>query len=571
MVSKFIKRGKDLLISPQNSIISAATVVMIMVLASRVLGLIRQRILANYFNPDDLSLFFAAFRLPDIVFEVLVFGTFSSAFIPVFTKTLKRGKKYSWDIATRVVNIGIVIFAVFSFAFSIWAKQIYSLMAPGFTNSQIEEIASIARIIFFAQGFFVISYVLTGVLESLRRFLVPALAPIFYNLGIILGTIFLSSRFGLKAPAIGVVIGAGAHFLIQLPLAYKLGFRFSLLFKPTAGVKKVGRLALPRIIDLSFDQIGKTVELYLASFISLASYTYYTFANSLQLLPITLFGTSLAKAALPILSRKEGNVEEFKKTFLSTVFQAMFFTAPLAVFLIVLRIPIVRLVYGTDIFDWRSTVQTGMVLTAFAFGIVFQSLMAIISRAFFALHDAKTPVIISMIGLVLLVSGDFILVKSFNLPVWALAASFSFSSFIEAILLYSLMNKRLSGLYAFENVFKILKIFVSSIISGFSMYFFLKFFDQYAWVKRISFLSKIEGINFERFVLDTRYTVNLMILTGIVSLVGLSIYLGLSLLFKVDEVWIFFNMVRRIFLGKVARVPSKESEPVAPTTTDSNV
>jgi putative peptidoglycan lipid II flippase len=566
MVNKYIKKGKDLLVSPQSSILSAASVVMLMVFTSRVLGLIRQRILADFFAPNDLS---AAFRLPDIIFEVLVFGTFSSAFIPVFTKSLKRGKKHAWDIAGRVVNIGLIFFAVLAVLFSIWAKQIYSVMAPGFNDAQIESIAAIARIIFLAQGFFVISYVLTGVLESLRRFLVPALAPIFYNLGIILGTIVFTSKFGLKAPAFGVVMGAFAHFLIQIPLATRLGFRFSYLIKPNSGVKKIGKLALPRIIDLSFDQIGKTVELYLASFISTASYTYFTFANSLQLLPVTLFGTSLAKAALPTFSRQESNIEEFRKTFLNTIFQAIFFTAPLAVFLIVLRVPIVRLVYGTDIFDWKSTVQTGMVLSAFAVGVVFQTLMAIISRAFFALHDTKTPVVVSMAGLILLVIGDFILVTGFNFPVWALAASFSFSCLIEAILLYFLMNKRINGLYTFANMTKIFKIFISSVVSGLAMYVLLKFFDQYAWVKRLSFLQRIEGINFQKFVLDTRYTVNLLILTVIVSLIGTGIYLGLSILLRIEEVRIFFNLLKRILLGKkFGRVPSKEQEPVAPTTTD---
>src|SRR4030043_2031599 len=126
MFKKIYERGKKIILEPQGSVLSAATLIMFMIVISRVLGLVRQRTLAHYFTPDDLSLFFAAFRLPDMIFEVLVFGTFASAFIPVFSKSLKRGKKYSWDIATRIVNIGIVIFAVFSFAFSIWAKQIYS-------------------------------------------------------------------------------------------------------------------------------------------------------------------------------------------------------------------------------------------------------------------------------------------------------------------------------------------------------------------------------------------------------------------------------------------------------------
>jgi putative peptidoglycan lipid II flippase len=221
-----ITRGKKLINSQQNTVLSAATLIMIMIVASRVLGLIRQRVLANYFAPNDLSLFFAAFRLPDSIFEILVFGTFSSAFIPVFTKALRKGKSRAWKIAGRVVTIGILLFGVMAIAMGIWAPQIYSIIAPGYDAEQTKQVAMLARVLFAAQGFFVVSYVLTGVLESLRRFLIPALAPIFYNIGIILGTVFLTPRFGLMAPAIGVVIGAAAHFLIQYPLSRQLGFRF---------------------------------------------------------------------------------------------------------------------------------------------------------------------------------------------------------------------------------------------------------------------------------------------------------------------------------------------------------
>jgi len=571
-VNDFLKNSKKFFTDPQGTVLSAATIIMIMIVVSRILGLIRQRVLANFFDPNELSLFFAAFRLPDLIFEVLVFGTFSSAFIPVFTKSLKKGEKNAWDTAGRVVNIGLIIFVIFAFLFGVWANKIYSVIAPGYTAVEIEKIAQIARILFLAQGFFVISYVLTGVLESLRRFLIPALAPIFYNLGIILGTIILTPYFNLKAPAIGVVIGAVAHFVIQLPLAYKLGFRFVPTIRPNEEVKKIGKLALPRVIDLSFDQIGKSIELYLASIISTASYTYYTFANSLQLLPVTLFGTSLAKAALPILSRNEDRPNKFRKILINTLFQALFFSAPIAVCLIVLRIPVVRLVYGTDIFDWNATLQTGAVLSVFALGVVFQTLVAILVRGFFALHDTKTPVVVSMIGLLILVIGDLSLVLGFHFPVWALAASFSFGAFVETILLFYLIHKKLGKVFVFRNLVRVGKMIFSSTLSGFVMYFFLKFFDKSVWVKRLSFLGKIDAtknLPFDKFVLDTRYTANLLILTLMVTLSGIIVYLGMSVILRTKEVWVFFNLLKRLFVGrKIEPIPSKETEQVTPTTTD---
>lgn len=542
-----IARGKKIINSQQNTVLSAASLIMIMIIASRILGLVRQRVLANYFAPGDLSLFFAAFRLPDTIFEVLVFGTFSSAFIPVFTKALKDGEKKAWEIAGRVVTIGLLIFGIAAIVFAIFAPQIYSVIAPGFSDGETIQIANLARILFAAQGFFVVSYVLTGVLESLRRFLVPALAPLFYNVGIILGTIFLTPHLGLMAPAVGVVIGAFAHFLIQYPLSRKLGFRFILDVRPDAGVKQIGALALPRVVDLAFDQVGKTTELFLSSLISQASYTYYIFANTLQLLPVTLFGTSLAKAVLPMLSRADGDKKEYRRILLTAIFQAIFFTMPLAAALIILRIPIVRLVYGTKIFDWEATVQTGMVLSVYALGIVSQTLMSILARAFFALHDTKTPVKISFIGLGLLIAGDIILVRGFNLPVWALAASFSFSTVVEAIILMILINKRIGGIVNGKFFVHLLKILTATIGSGMSMYFLIKFFDM-------------------KFFFNTRYTINLLILTFMTFLVGMSIYLVFTLLLRIEEAGYFLEVIKKAFLRRSIPALPKEQEPITPET-----
>jgi putative peptidoglycan lipid II flippase len=393
--------------------------------------------------------------------------------------------------------------------------------------------------------------------------LVPALAPIFYNIGIILGTIFLTPHFGLMAPAIGVVIGAAAHFLIQFPLSRQLGFRFVWDLKPDPGVKEVGKLALPRVIDLAFDQIGKTTELFLSSIISQAAYTYYIFANTLQLLPVTLIGTSLAKAVLPMLSRADGNTREFRKILHVGIFQAVFLTLPLSAALIVLRIPIVRLIYGTKIFDWDATVQTGMVVSVYAVAIVTQTLMSILARAFFALHDTITPVKISFIGLGLLVTGDFLLVRGFGLPVWALAASFAFSTYVEAIILLILIDRRIGSVINKSFWLHVVKISVATLTSGAAMFFLIKFFDKWYWLKQTT------SIPFDKFVLDTRYTLNVLILTVISFLIGMLIYLGVSLLIRIEEAGYFVGVLRKFITNRVIPgIPPKEEEPVTPITPD---
>ncbi|OGM54071.1 murein biosynthesis integral membrane protein MurJ [Candidatus Woesebacteria bacterium RIFCSPHIGHO2_12_FULL_42_9] len=572
MVGKIISKGKKLIFSAQTSVLSAATIIMLMVVASRVLGLVRQRVLAHFFGAEELSLFFAAFRLPDLVFEVLVFGTFSSAFIPVFTKALKRGRKNAWNIAESVTNIGAIAFLLVGFILALFADPLYSLFAPGYDPTQRAQIVKIARILFAAQGFFVVSYVLTSVLESLRRFLVPALAPLFYNLGIIFGTILLVGKFGLLAPALGVLLGSFLHFLIQLPFAVKLGFRFSPKIKLNKDVKTIGKLALPRIIEVSFLQASKLVELSLASIISTASYTYFTFASTLQFLPVGLFGSSVAKAALPTLARQAGNPSDFRRTLLGALYQIIFFVAPMATVLIVLRIPLVRLIFGTDIFSWESTVQTGLVVSAFALGVSFQSAVSLLSRGFYALHDTKTPVIVSIISILVVVVLDFIFIRGFSLPVWGLALAFSIGAGIQAIVLFYLITKRIEAENFVSLLISPLKTLIASLGAGSAMFFLLKIFDRSVWVKRLSFLGTIDAtreIPFERFVLDTRYTGNLFALTIMVTGVGVVIYLVISILLGSKEVWDFFGLVKGILVKhKVLAIPQKESEPITPTPTD---
>src|SRR3989344_3192692 len=182
-MNKIFDKGKKILFSQQSSVLSAASIIMLMVVASRVLGLVRQRTLAHFFTANDLSLFFAAFRLPDLIFEVLVF-------------------------LALAVLIGF------------FASNLYGFIAPGFSGEHREIIVTLTRILFAAQGFFVLSYVLTAVLESSRRFLIPAVAPLFYNLGIIISTIIFAPKLGLMAPTLGVVVGAAMHFFIQFPLAF---------------------------------------------------------------------------------------------------------------------------------------------------------------------------------------------------------------------------------------------------------------------------------------------------------------------------------------------------------------
>lgn len=554
MFEKIIGKSKKIFSSQQTSVLSAAFVIMFMVVLSRILGLVRQRVLAHFFEVSELSLFFAAFRLPDTLFEVLVFGSFSSAFVPVFARLVRRDRNEAWGLASSVLNIGVIVFFALFLLFSLLAPHFYSVFAPGFSAEEQGKIVYLSRFLFLAQGIFVASYVLTGVLESLKFFLIPALAPVFYNLGIILGTVVLYSRLHLLAPVLGVIVGAILHFLIQYPLAHSLGFRFSFRINEKESLKKIAKLALPRFIEVSFIQVSKVAELFFSSLISSASYAYYTFANTLQLLPVGLLGLSISKAALPNFSEKSDSRGEFASLLWKTFNEMVFLILPISALFFVLRIPIVRLVYGTNIFDWEATVQTSLVLSAFAVGITFQSVNSLFSRAFYALHNTKTPVLVSILSLILVIFLDFGFIRILGLPVWGLALAFSVSSFLQFLSLFFLINKELGGGFLLINLYLLLKKFLAVLLSSSLMFFLLKFFDKSVWVKRLSFLGRtgiVDKISFESFVLDTRYTFNLLILVTLVSVVGVLSYIVFSFLLGNREIYTFYNLAKdKLLLNK---------------------
>jgi len=545
----FLKNSSNLLTRKQKSIFSAALIIMVMVTISRILGLIRNRILAHFFTAEALSIYFAAFRIPEVVFEVLIFGTLSSAFIPTFTAYLsKKREEEAWYIVSAVISLVLVFFLLLAIPLFILSKPLYQIITPGFSLPDVGLTAKLAQILLLAQGFFILSYFLTAILESFQRFLVPALAPLFYNLGIILGTVVFARRLGIYGPTIGAVIGAFFHFLIQVPLAFHLGFRPRLFLDINhPGVKKIGRLALPRVIELSFLQISKGAELFLASLVSTAAYTYYTFANSLQLLPVTLFGTSIAKAALPSLSYQTagGNTKDFKKTFFFLFNQIVLLTFPLSVFLAVLRLPLVRLVFGAAQFTWGSTLQTGLTLSAFCPGITAQALIYLLTRAFYALHNTKTPVITSVGAMLLNIVFGAFFILILRLPIWSLALAFSLASVIQVILLLGFLRKKINFSLRDLSLF-LLKVAFCSFTSGGVMFFFLKVLDRSAWDKRLSFLGwlgLVLPVSFNYFVLDTRYTVNLIYLTFIVGLIGLVVYLGLIKILKIPGFRVFTRLL----------------------------
>jgi len=543
----FLKNGANFLKRRQEDVLSAAFVIAFSVALSKILGLVRYRLLASYFgdNIQLLDSFIAASILPEAIFEVLIFGTIALAFIPIFSKYLSREKlEKAWRLSSTMITLGLFAFAVLAILILALAHFIAPIIAPGLISKDplaLPLIARLLRIMILAQFFFVISIFLTGVLQSFQRFLVPALASVFYN---ILSIIFLVPVFGIYAPAIGMILGALLHLVIQLPLALSLGFKF----RPNLDIKNKDvrqtiALMWPRSVALGLIRISDMINIALASIATVGSIVAFNFAQVLQYVPAALFAASIAQAALPSLSIEFNakRYEQFKKIFIQSLHQILFLILPAAAILAILRIPVVRLVFGAKEFPWESTVLTGRVLIAFSIGITAQAASLLLTRGFYAVKDSITPVKINVLTVAFNIASSLVVILILKLSIIYLALVYSTTNILNAALLLYLLDQKVS-FNKKELLLPVIKMLAISLVTAVCLYVPMKFLDQ--------------------LVFDTTRTVGLILLTGTATLVGLLVYTFLSWLLKVEQVFIFYNFAKRLIL-----LPSKLTSP-APTSID---
>lgn len=536
-----VKNLFSLLYSRQTSILSGAFVIMSTMMVAKILGLIRDRLLAHVFSPDKIDIFWAAFRLPDLVFQIAILGALSVAFIPVFTEYYEnKGKEDAFDLARAILNVSLAVFIIASVLIFIFAKPVIGfIVAPGFDLEKQAQVVTLTRIIILGQSILVLGSFFIGILQSFQRFIFPALAPVFYNLGIILGIVLFYKSLGITGAAVGVVIGAILHALIQLPLVLSVGFKFKFppkFFHP--GVKEITRLMSFRTIGLAAEQINETVGVSLASWIS-GGVTYLTYAQHLQVVPIGLFGASLAQAALPVLSseRARGRIEEFKITLLTTLHQILFLTLPATAILIVIRIPVVRLVFGASQFDWEATVLTGATLASLSIGLSAQAVSLLFVRGFYALKDTKTPVVVSILVVVLNIVLSIYFIHFLKLGVWGIGLANSIAAVTSGILLFWTLHFKVGKFNLKQVLVPLAKMLMATVIMGVALYVPIKLLDQ--------------------VIFDTTRTVNLLLLTGISFIFALSVYIILVWYLKVRELQTYADLILRVAKFQ-SKVKSKE-------------
>lgn len=573
MVQSILQRSLSLFLKRQTNILTAAVIIMCTVVFSQILGLIRQRLLVGIFEASNiLGIYLTSTKLPDLLFQIIIAGALSSAFIPIFSEYLAKEKeKEAHKLASNILCVGFVVFfllALVLFIFTPFFLQVINLGA-GYTPAEMELMANLTRVVIVSQLLFIVGVFFTALLQSYNHFFIPGIAAAFYNLGIIIGILTLSWAVGIYAPAYGMIIGALMFIATQLPMVRKLGMSFvpSFSFK-TEGVRTVFKLMWPRTLSLAVFQLGTIATLALVSFLPLPgrNYVIFDYAQTLAFAPIALFGQAIAQAAFPVLSRERERLEDFKLTFITSFNQMLYLVLPMSALFIVLRIPIVRLIYGAEQFDWNATVLTGTILALLSLSMFAQALVYLVSRGFYALHDTKTPLIVGAITTVSMValSAFFIYMYqhgvteitignvvpflsqtgiTLNFGIEGIALAYSIASVLNLLLLMFYLDRKVGGFNKNMLFSSVIKILLATFFTGFALYIPIKLLDQ--------------------LVFDTTRTINLLMLTGISSAFGFGLYLFLTWLFDVKEAAMFILLFKKV--GNWREILGKRDEMIEPT------
>ena len=440
-----------------RQIARAAGTVMLAFIASNVVGLLAKTLTARAFGTGfESSAFFAANRFSEILFNLVAGGALGSAFIPVFTGLLATDKRRrAWELASAIANLVTAILVLLSLLTLVFSRQVVQyILAPGFPEAQVILAAQLLRVQILSSMIFGLSGLAMGILNAHQHFLLPALAPALYQLGWIFGILVLSPAMGIFGLAWGVVIGSALHLLVQIPRLMRLPERrFTLSFGlHLPEVRDVARLMGPRLLGVAVVQLNFLLNTFLASYQSEGAITAISLAFPLMLMPEAAIAQSIAIAALPTFSAQvaKNRLNEMRTSLSAAIRMVLLLSIPAEIGLLLLRKPVVRMLYQGQSFSAQSSELVAWALLWYALGLVGHSVLEIISRAFYALHDTRTPVLVGIGAMTLNLALSVLFVEVFKWVGWmphgGLALANSTATVLESILLLTLMARRLKGL-----------------------------------------------------------------------------------------------------------------------------
>ncbi len=506
---------------------------------SRVLGLLRDRLLsAKYGVSPILDAYFHAFKIPDFLFNILVLGVMSAAFVPVIIEAReKKGQAEVNRVASSVLTILLIVLSALAALCIVFAPQIARLIASGDTVENTQLMVSFMRPMLLAVIFFSVSNVMAGLLHAQKHFVVYALAPLLYNIGIIVGIVWLVPIFGNVGLGYGVLLGASLHALVQIPTALRYGFRYRLqLGLSNPFVRSIFAQAPSRAFALGMTQLNILILFSIAARAGHDARSTFQFADNIQHFPINIFGVSLALAAFPVFSEAfaSGNVKKFKEAFSNSVRRIIFFLIPISIATILLRAQIVRIVYGSGAFDWVATIAVAQLLGIFALSLTAQALIPILARSYFAKQDTRTPVVITVFCVGLNAATAWFLAPLWG--IYGIGIAYSFSAIVQMALLFLGLRMRFGDLDDRHIAVSTGKIIVASLGMG----------------------LVVQGLKYAVFpYVDMQTFVGVFTQTAAASLGGAFVYLQIARWFAFDEAMHIHRKMRethkavkRIVVGK---------------------
>jgi len=458
--------------SSNKNIAKAASLMLVAVLLSRVLGLVREVIIAQQFGQSGaVSAYTAAFNLPDLLYFFLSSGALSSAFIPVFTEYFQNGRqKEAWQVFSIIGSLMGIVLTIIVVIAEIYAKPLVCAFAvPGFAAQNPDLVpltVLLTRIILPCQIFFFIGGLMMGTLEARQKFNARAAGPVIYNLGIILGAIVLGKYSGIAGLAWGTLIGAFIGNIVYTYICLrKAGFEYKFNFNLNhPGVVKVGLLALPVIFGLSLPQIDVIINKWFASWVSASSPAALNYANRLMQLPLGIFAQAAGTAILPTLSALAAKKAfgQMKGAISYGVRTIMLENIPSTVFMVIMADPIVRTVYMSKAFTSGDVPLTTIALVYYSLGIFAWAGQAIVARGFFAMQDTLTPILVGTVSTIIFIPLNLILLRSMGHGGLALATTLAVT--IHFFVLTFLLKRKLGGINGGEILKSVSKVLLATAI-----------------------------------------------------------------------------------------------------------
>ncbi len=424
-----VKRIVDFVAKEIKGLHEAAYILAFFTFASQLLGLVRDRMLAGKFGTGGtLDIYYASFRLPDLIFVIVTFIVSSAILVPILSSKITENKLLKETIDS-VFTLYVVITFLICLAAFIFAPSFLKIVVPGFSGEQFETLIQYTRILLLSPMLLGISQLFGSIVQTYRRFFIYAISPILYNLGIVLGILFFVPKFGNVGLVYGVILGLVLHVLIQLPfimrseLLPKITFSFDKIL-----IRQIIQLSIPRSVALVSSQFTLIFLTAIASIMTVGSITIFTLAYNLQSVPMAIIGVSYSLAAFPTLSRlfAEGNFEEFLSKIIVSARHIIFWSIPVMSLFIVLRAQIVRTILGTGVFSWNDTRLVAAVLAMFSVSILAQSLILLLVRGYYAAGNTKKPVMINIFSTLIIFVLTFLTYRAFYI-------SETFKYFLERI------------------------------------------------------------------------------------------------------------------------------------------